>query len=169
MPRHATALFEFRKGRWHVEGKRLDEVRPDEAIGRNQRLRGGRRLAAASPPRRLTSDRSFQDLRVRRRSRSWMYSSRRTRPTAVFQQRTLAPLDLRAGGGQPVCDSMGDQADAVLVGVDQVAAVDLDAADHDGRAELDEPDVRVADARVEAEELEPQGVRPRPGRAGSRW
>jgi hypothetical protein len=34
--RHATALFEFRKGHWHVEGKRLDEIRPDEAVGRNQ-------------------------------------------------------------------------------------------------------------------------------------
>ena len=37
-PRHATALFEFRKGRWHAEGKRLDEVRPDEAVRRNQRF-----------------------------------------------------------------------------------------------------------------------------------
>jgi hypothetical protein len=35
-PRHATALFEFRKGHWWVEGKRLDEMRPDEAVGRNQ-------------------------------------------------------------------------------------------------------------------------------------
>jgi len=35
--RHATALFEFRKGHWHVEGKRLDEMRPDEAVGRDQR------------------------------------------------------------------------------------------------------------------------------------
>jgi hypothetical protein len=34
--RHATALFEFRKGHWCVDGKRLDEVRPDEAVGRNQ-------------------------------------------------------------------------------------------------------------------------------------
>ncbi len=36
--RHATALFEFRKGRWCVEGKNLDETRPDEAVGRNQRF-----------------------------------------------------------------------------------------------------------------------------------
>lgn len=36
--RHATALFEFRKGRWHAEGKRLDELRPDEAIVRDQRF-----------------------------------------------------------------------------------------------------------------------------------
>jgi hypothetical protein len=35
-PRHATALFEFRKGQWHVEGKRLDEIRPDQAVGRNR-------------------------------------------------------------------------------------------------------------------------------------
>jgi len=36
-PRHATALFEFRKGRWQTEGKRLDEIRPDEAF-RHQRF-----------------------------------------------------------------------------------------------------------------------------------
>lgn len=46
MPRHATALFEFRKGGWHVDGKRLDEVRPDEAIGRNQRFEA----VAVTPP-----------------------------------------------------------------------------------------------------------------------
>ncbi len=33
--RHSTALFEFRKGKWHAEGKRLDEIRPDEAFIRN--------------------------------------------------------------------------------------------------------------------------------------
>lgn len=37
-PRHATALFEYRKGRWHAEGKRLDEIRPDEAFLRHQRF-----------------------------------------------------------------------------------------------------------------------------------
>jgi hypothetical protein len=37
-PRHATALFEFRKGRWAADGKRLDELRPDEAFLRHQRL-----------------------------------------------------------------------------------------------------------------------------------
>jgi hypothetical protein len=36
--RHATALFEFRRGRWVAEGKRLDEVRPDEAVLRGQRF-----------------------------------------------------------------------------------------------------------------------------------
>jgi hypothetical protein len=36
--RHATALFEFRKGQWFVDGKRLDEMRPDQAVGRNQRF-----------------------------------------------------------------------------------------------------------------------------------
>jgi hypothetical protein len=35
--RLATAVFEYRKGRWHAEGKRLDEVRPDEAVGRDRR------------------------------------------------------------------------------------------------------------------------------------
>ena len=37
-PRHATALFEFRKGRWCAEGKRLDEIRPDEAFLRLHRF-----------------------------------------------------------------------------------------------------------------------------------
>jgi hypothetical protein len=37
-PRHATAVFEYRRRRWRVDGRRLDEVRPDEAIGRNQRF-----------------------------------------------------------------------------------------------------------------------------------
>ena len=29
--------FEYRKGRWIAEGKRLDEIRPDEAVGRDRR------------------------------------------------------------------------------------------------------------------------------------
>jgi hypothetical protein len=36
--RHATALFEFCKGRWRAEGKRLDEMRPAEAVARDQRF-----------------------------------------------------------------------------------------------------------------------------------
>jgi hypothetical protein len=36
--RHATALFEFRKGQWWADGKSLDETRPDEAVGRDQRF-----------------------------------------------------------------------------------------------------------------------------------
>jgi hypothetical protein len=35
--RHATAVFEFHKGRWSVEGKRFDEMRPDEAVRKGQR------------------------------------------------------------------------------------------------------------------------------------
>jgi hypothetical protein len=35
--RLATAVFEYHKGRWRAEGKRLDEIRPDQAVGRNQR------------------------------------------------------------------------------------------------------------------------------------
>jgi hypothetical protein len=50
VPRHATALFEYRKGRWQAEGKRLDEVRPDEAVGRNQRFEA---VAVSPPPRRM--------------------------------------------------------------------------------------------------------------------
>jgi hypothetical protein len=33
--RLATAVFEYRKGRWWADGKRLDETRPDQAVGRN--------------------------------------------------------------------------------------------------------------------------------------
>ncbi|WP_165219536.1 hypothetical protein [Aquisphaera insulae] len=35
--RHATAVFEYARGRWIADGKRLDEIRPDEAVGRNRR------------------------------------------------------------------------------------------------------------------------------------
>ncbi len=34
----ATAVFEYRKRRWHAEGKRLNQIRPDEAVGRNRRF-----------------------------------------------------------------------------------------------------------------------------------
>jgi hypothetical protein len=37
-PRHATALFEFRKGAWTAEGKVLDELRPAEAVLRHRRF-----------------------------------------------------------------------------------------------------------------------------------
>ncbi|HEV3163889.1 MAG TPA: hypothetical protein VGZ22_07635 [Isosphaeraceae bacterium] len=37
-PRHATALFEYHKGRWIAEGKRLDQTQPDEAFLRHHRL-----------------------------------------------------------------------------------------------------------------------------------
>jgi hypothetical protein len=30
---HATAIFEFHKGQWCAHGKRVDEMRPEEAIG----------------------------------------------------------------------------------------------------------------------------------------
>lgn len=46
-PRHATALFEYRRGRWHAEGKRLDEVRPDEVVLRSPRFEA----VAVQPPR----------------------------------------------------------------------------------------------------------------------
>ena len=36
--RHATALFEYRKGTWVAEGKRIDEIRPHEAFIGNQRI-----------------------------------------------------------------------------------------------------------------------------------
>lgn len=36
--RLATAVFEYRKGQWHAEGKRLYEISPDQAVGRNRRF-----------------------------------------------------------------------------------------------------------------------------------
>mgnify|MGYP001056581219 CR=1 FL=1 len=36
--RHATAVFECDKGRWKAEGRRLDQTRPSEAVGRNRRF-----------------------------------------------------------------------------------------------------------------------------------
>ena len=35
---HATALFEYRKGNWIADGKRLDATRPDEAFRRHGRF-----------------------------------------------------------------------------------------------------------------------------------
>jgi len=35
--RLATAVFEYRKRKWSAMGKRLDEIRPDEVVGRNRR------------------------------------------------------------------------------------------------------------------------------------
>jgi hypothetical protein len=35
---HATALFEYRKGRWSADGKRLDATRPDQAFLRHARF-----------------------------------------------------------------------------------------------------------------------------------
>ncbi len=46
----------------------------------------------------------------------------------------------------------------MLVGVNQVAGMDLDPADHDRLTESDQPDIGVADAGIQAEELEPQGL-----------
>ena len=165
--RHATALFEFRKGHWCAEGKRLDEMRPDEAVGRNQRSRRSPsrrpiRAGSAEPDDRLAIrgsaalwfTTSFPDLGVRDGPQLDVLFEREVVGPADFQQRALAALDLDAGRGQPWRDLVGDQANAVLVGVDQVAGVDLDPADHDRRAEIDQPDVGVADAGVQAEELE---------------
>jgi hypothetical protein len=35
-PHQATALFEFRKGRWSADGRHIDEIRPDEAFLRHR-------------------------------------------------------------------------------------------------------------------------------------
>lgn len=37
-PRLATVVFEHHRGRWHADGKRLDEIRPDEAFLQHQRF-----------------------------------------------------------------------------------------------------------------------------------
>jgi len=36
--RLATVVFEHYRGQWHAEGKRLDEIRPDEAFLQHQRF-----------------------------------------------------------------------------------------------------------------------------------
>ena len=55
-----------------------------------------------------------------------------------------------------VGDFIGDDADAVFVGVDQVAGLDLDAGQLYRHSEIDEPHVSVADARVAPEQAESQ-------------
>lgn len=47
--RHATVVFEYHRGRWRADGRRLDEVRPQDAF-----LRGGR-FEPVSPPERYRS------------------------------------------------------------------------------------------------------------------
>lgn len=47
LARHATALFEYRKGRWVADGKRLDATRPGDAFAAD-----GRFEPVAAPPRR---------------------------------------------------------------------------------------------------------------------
>jgi hypothetical protein len=47
-PRHATVVFEFCRGRWRADGKRLDEMRPDEAFLRHRRYE-----PVSLPPRRV--------------------------------------------------------------------------------------------------------------------
>lgn len=38
VPEVATAVFEYRKGEWRAEGKRLAEVSPDEVVRRDRRF-----------------------------------------------------------------------------------------------------------------------------------
>ena len=83
---------------------------------------------------------------------------RNRRTGTVSSRGCLEPLDLGAGLGQLRGDLQRDDADAVLVGVDQVAGADLDARELDGLAEVDQPDIGVAHARVQPEELEAQRV-----------
>ncbi len=37
-PIHSTAIFEFHDGHWCAQGRRLDEMRPDEAVDRFSRF-----------------------------------------------------------------------------------------------------------------------------------
>ena len=34
-PHYSTAVFEYRKGRWFADGKRIEQVRPDETVLRH--------------------------------------------------------------------------------------------------------------------------------------
>ena len=47
-------VFEYRKGRWCADGKRLDETRPDQVVGRQSPLRARRDRPAQRPARHLT-------------------------------------------------------------------------------------------------------------------
>ncbi len=47
-PRQATALFEYRQGRWVADGRHFDEIRPDEAFLRHRQFE-----PVAPPHRRL--------------------------------------------------------------------------------------------------------------------
>ena len=146
---HATALFEYRKGRWCPDGKRLDATRPDEALLRHARFD---RVTPVSPPQRRAC--SLADLGLHVRPPADVFLQVELFRAAEFQQGFLEPFDLGAGVEQLVGDLPGDQADAVLVGVDQLAGEDLDPRQLDRLGEVDQPDVSVTDARVEAEELE---------------
>ena len=79
------------------------------------------------------------------------------RVRAAELEQGLPVFDLAAGLREPGGDFVGDDADPVLVGVDQVAGADLDAGDLDGLAEPDEPDIGVAYARVQPEQGEVGG------------
>ena len=62
--RHATALFEFRKGHWCVEGKNLDEMRPT----RPSAATNGSKKSSSPSPIRAGSAESTSRRRRRRRT-----------------------------------------------------------------------------------------------------
>lgn len=37
-PRHATVVFEYARGQWRTDGRRLDEIRPSEAFLRHRQF-----------------------------------------------------------------------------------------------------------------------------------
>src|SRR4051794_35922692 len=57
---------------------------------------------------------------------------------AVFQERLLEAFDLGAGVGEACGDFDRDDADAMLIGMDQVAGADLDPGEMDRLAEIDQ-------------------------------
>ena len=76
---------------------------------------------------------------------------------AKVESRFFDRLDFDAGLGDLVGDFVRNDADAVFVAVKQVARADFDAADPDGLAIVDEPDISVRNAGIEAEEMESDG------------
>src|SRR6185437_1402218 len=95
MIRHATALFEFRKGRWLAEGKHVDALRPDEALLRH------RRYEPVTPRERAVS---FADLDPHLRPELDIGFEVELRRPADFEQRSFHLVDRRAGLGHTVGD-----------------------------------------------------------------
>ncbi len=144
-------------------GKDLSRDSDDHETGSKQRKHlpwreraDGNRFVLPTP--RGSNVSSFVSLRVRDGPELDVLFERKVLRSATFQQRPLAALDFRTSLRQFRGNLMRDQADAVLVGVNQVAGIDFDAGDLDRRAEIDQPDVGMADARIQAEELEAEGT-----------
>ena len=80
---------------------------------------------------------SFPNLVVRDGPQFDVIFEREVIAAADFQKGPLATLDLDACRSQFRPDLVGDQTNAVFVGMKQIAALDLDSGDHDRRTEID--------------------------------